>query len=215
MIHYRNATLEDMAEIAQVHVLTQPEYFTSTLGVDLLSKFYTEFFLEDGLFILACDERNGRIVGFCMGYYFGSRAEKTWEQKYRKEIIQRLMFKCLQMNRLAISRCFRRVKGLFCVKKLSKNKDVYFSHLLSLGVLTEHRGQHIASNLIDRFESKCMQNASPESRGGGYKRNTACTIGAYKWNTAGCKLYEYKGYKVYKETRDKLKFVKELIADEN
>ncbi len=45
MIIYRDAVLNDMGEIAEVHIRTQPEYFTSTLGKDLLTKFYTEFFI--------------------------------------------------------------------------------------------------------------------------------------------------------------------------
>ena len=73
MIYYRDATQEDMLEVARVHILTLPEYFTSTLGEVLLSKFYNE---------------------------------------------------------------------------------IYFSHLLSLGVLAEYRGQYIASRLIDEFESR-------------------------------------------------------------
>ena len=85
-------------------------------------------------------------------------------------------------------------------------KEVYFSHLLSLGVLSEYRGRHIASKLIVEFEKRCLQSLSQNLIDGG----TACTIGAYKWNIAGCKLYESKGYKVFKESKTKLKFTKEL-----
>lgn len=205
MIHYRNATIEDMNEIARVHILTQPEYFTSTLGEDLLSKFYTEFLTEDNLFVVAYDDDKNKIVGFCMGNYYGSRAEKSWEKKYKRQIIKRLFVKCLQCNRLAISRTFRRVKGLFIKKNVNK-KEEYFSHLLSLGVLSEYRGKHIASTLIDEFETRCLEN-SPQNISG---EKAVCTIGAYKWNIAGCKLYEYKGYRVFEESKTKLKFTKDL-----
>ena len=194
-----------MLEVASVHILTQPEYFTSTLGSDLLSKFYTEYLNEEDLFIIAIDDETDRIVGFCMGNYFGCKAEKKWEQKYKKEIMKRLAIKCLQLNRLALSRSFRRVKGYLKKQKNNGNPEKYFSHLLSLGVLEEYRGNHIASTLIDLFEERCLQN--PPERAG---KEGACTIGAYKWNTAGCKLYEYKGYKVYEESKTKLKFTKEL-----
>lgn len=210
MIQYRNATIEDMNEVAQVHILTQPEYFTSTLGVDLLSKFYAEFLREDNLFVVAYDDEKNKIVGFCMGNYYGSCAEKLWEKKYRKQIMKRLFIKCIQLNRLAISRSFRRVKGLL-IKKKSNNKEIYFSHLLSLGVLLEYRGRHIASALIDEFESRCLQSLSQKLPEGG----ATCTIGAYKWNIAGKKLYEYKGYKVFEESNTKLKFTKDLLSYED
>ena len=147
MIKYRKATLKDMNEIANVHILTQPEYFTSTLGENLLTKFYTEFFNEDSLFIVAVDDEKDLIVGFCMGHYFGSRAEKNWEKKYKNEIIRRLFIKCLQFNKLAISRSFRRVKALLIKNKSGSRGKKYFSHLLSLGVLKEYRGNHIGESL--------------------------------------------------------------------
>lgn len=209
MISYRNARQSDMHEVAKVHIATQPEYFTTTLGADLLAKFYTEFLIEDDLFIVACDSnKNGRIIGFCMGNYYGSSAEKRWEQKYRNQIIRRLFLKSILLNRLAISRSFRRVTAL--VKRIiSSNKSEintveYDWHLLSLGVLSEYRGRHIASTLISEFEKKCLLNP-PRNL---VKRN--CTIGAYKWNVAGCKLYEYKGYQVFEETKEKLKYTKDL-----
>ena len=209
MITYRNATEEDMAEIAKVHIATQPEYFTSTLGEDLLKKFYTEFLKEDRLFVLASDpDKNGKIVGFCMGNYYGSQAEKRWENKYREQIVRRLLFKCLQFNSLAISRCCRRVKGVIKnflgLNAVTTNKETYDWHLLSLGVLSDYRGHHIGSNLIDEFEKCCLLHPPVVFRGGN------CTIGAYKWNKAGCSLYEYKGYRVFEETKEKLKYTKDL-----
>ena len=204
MIEYRNATLEDVQEVAKVHILTQPEYFTSTLGEDLLSKFYSEYIKEDALFVVAIDEDNKKIVGFCMGHYYDSHAELLWEQKYRKQIIKRLAFKCIQFNKLALSRCMRRLVGIF--RKGNENTEQYFSHLLSLGVLTEYRGKHIASDLIDMFEKKCLENPPEKVKHLGYD----CTIGAYKWNKAGCKLYEYKGYEIFEESKTKFKFRKNL-----
>lgn len=205
MIQYRIADIKDMEEVAEVHILTQPEYFTSTLGVDLLAKFYSEFLIEDGLFVVAVDDEQNKIVGFCMGNYYNSQAEKTWEHKYRDKIVRRLLLKCIQFNRLALSRSFRRLKGLV-VKNKNTNNEIYFAHLLSLGVLNEYRGKHIASKLIDEFEKNCMLNPPNRTRGLGL----SCTIGAYKWNTAGRKLYEYKGYKIFEETKTKLKYTKDL-----
>lgn len=206
-IKYRNATFDDMNEVAKVHILTQPEYFTSTLGEALLEKFYTEYLKEDDLFVLAIDEETNRIVGFCMGHYCGSHAERSWEQKYKKQIIRRLFLKCLQLNRLALSRTFRRLKGLVVKNhNSSKPKVEYFWHLLSLGVLKEYRGQHIGSALIDNFEKRCLQNPLKKSSNG----ITVCTIGAYKWNKAGCRLYESKGYRVFEESKTKLLYSKDL-----
>lgn len=205
MIVYRNATLSDMNEVAKVHMITQPEYFTTTLGQDLLAKFYTEFLNEDDLFVVAVDDSNQNIVGFCMGNHYGSKAEKNWEIKYKHQIMKRLLFKCIQFNRLALSRSFRRLKGLIMKPKNIK-KDVYCWHLLSLGVLPNYRGSGIGRKLIDEFEKKCLSNSPSNNIGGKY----SCTIGAYKWNKNGCRLYERSGYKVFEESKDKLKFIKIL-----
>ena len=202
MILYRNATIDDMSRVAEVHVITQPEYFTSTLGTDLLTKFYTEFLWEDNLFIVAEDRETEEIVGFCMGNWFGSKAEKNWEKKYKSQIIKKLLLNCLKLNKLAISRVLRRVKGL--LKKKANSTEIYYSHLLSLGVLPEYRGKHIASTLIDAFEARCLESPPKNEK----IRN--CTIGAYKWNIAGCSLYKTKGYTVFEETKTKVKFTKDL-----
>ena len=209
MVIYRKATINDMSEVAKVHIATQPEYFTSTLGTDLLTKFYTEFLAEDNLFVVACDaDKYGQIIGFCMGNYYGSHAEKSWEQKYQVQIIQRLVLKCLQLNKLAVSRSLRRVKALFSSFFITENNNkiaVYDWHLLSLGVLASYRGHHIGSCLIDEFETTCIMNPPKIKRGGN------CTIGAYKWNRAGCNLYKSKGYRIFEETETKLKFTKDLL----
>lgn len=202
MIYYRNAVLNDMKEVAEVHIATQREYFTSTLGIDLLTKFYTEFLVQDNLFIVAVDDGNSKIVGFCMGNYYGSKAEKNWEYKYRNQIIGRLFLKCLQLNKLALSRSIRRVKSLFVKKK--KTDKCYTWHLLSLGVLAGYRRRGIAGKLIDEFERKCIMNPPADMVGGN------CTIGAYKWNDNGCRLYRNKGYTIFEESKDKLKFTKNL-----
>lgn len=212
MIKYRSANEQDMDEVAFVHTITQPEYFTTTLGTDLLSKFYKEFLIEDNLFVVAYDDSaENKIVGFCMGNWYGSKAEKRWEEEYRKQIICRLLIKCIQFNSLAISRVLRRIKSIMKNNTTDREEDIYYSHLLSLGVLPEYRGQHIASTMIDIFEEKCLQTPHVELE----NVEKVCTIGAYRWNAAGCKLYFSKGYRIYNETGKKVKFRKVLNSEEN
>ena len=208
MIDIRDAVPADIPAVARVHLLTQPEYFTSTLGHALLTDFYSSFLAEDRLFVVAVDTDSSAIVGFAMGNWNGSRAEKKWEAACRFRIVARLFLKCLALNPLALSRAGRRLRALFPGGKPSSPETGY-AHLLSLGVLSGYRGRHIASDMIAAFEDRC-RTSPPPPRLADWPPPKLCTIGAYKWNAAGCALYRRMGYEVFEETETKLKFRKEL-----
>lgn len=120
--------------------------------------------------------------------------------------MRRLLFKCLQLNHLALSRSLNRVRSLVWKQQKEKANDIIYRwHLLSLGVLPNYRGAGIGKNLIREFEKKCLSNYSFSN-----SKVATCTIGAYKWNTNGCRLYEKSGYRFFEESRNKLKYIKEL-----
>lgn len=208
MIDIRDAVPADIPAVARLHLLTQPEYFTSTLGPALLADFYSSFLSEDRLFVVAVDTASTSLVGFAMGNWNGTRAEKNWEAACRGRIVARLFLKCLALNPLALSRAGRRLRALFPGRKTAP-LDPGYAHLLSLGVLSGYRGRHIASDMIAAFEERC-RTSPPPPRLADWPGPKYCTIGAYKWNAAGCALYKRMGYEVFEETETKLKFRKEL-----
>ena len=91
----RQATANDLDEIARVHAKCFPNSFSTALcGGGLLKAFYNEY-LKDvpGLFFVAEDEQNG-ICGFCMGYF--CEHNEYWK-KFLKHNFFRVFFRCIKL----------------------------------------------------------------------------------------------------------------------
>lgn len=156
MITYRCAKPEDMKAVAKLHKVCFPDYFLTSLGENLLEKYYLEYLLENDLFILAQNTDTEQLVGFCMGFYRGSKAREIFEKKNTAKLAGRLLILCLRLNRQAISRCWNRI---FPPKSVpSENISVAeFSPdvgLLSICVSPDYRGTDIASQLVMAFEKE-------------------------------------------------------------
>lgn len=156
MLTYRNAKPEDMEAVAKLHKVCFSDYFLTSLGENLLKKYYLEYLLENDLFILAQDTDTEQLVGFCMGFYRGSKAREIFEKKNRAKLAGRLLILCLRFDRQAISRCWNRI---FPKKSVpSENANVTVSSpdvgLLSICVSPDYRGLDVASRMVAEFENK-------------------------------------------------------------
>lgn len=116
MITYRKAEEKDIKTIAKLHVELFPEYFLTSFGENLVCEYYTEFFKEQNLFIVAVD--NNEIIGFVMGYLTGSTAKRNFEKKHASTLMRKLIFRCLKFDKQAIKKCVARVKAM-----LKRNKN--------------------------------------------------------------------------------------------
>ena len=204
MITYKTATVEDMPKIAQTHKLCFPEYFLSSLGEDLLKKYYTEFLLENDLFILAEDENN-KCVGFCMGYYSGSKAMQRFESKNKVKLFLKLLTLCLCLNKAAMQRCWARISSIF-KRPVQPNiqqqtKPIFGVELLSICVLPEYAGKGISTELVNRFENAILTN----DKGLVAER---CVLTGFADNLRAIKFYEKMGYEILRQYAISVKYVK-------
>ena len=166
MITYRSAKPEDMEAVAKLHKVCFPDYFLTSLGEKLLEKYYLEYLLENDLFILTQDADTEQLVGFCMGYYYGSKARESFEKKNRTKLTGRLLILCLRFNRQAISRCWNRIFPKKSVPSENTNVTVLSPDidLLSICIFPDYRGTVVASHLITEFENK----SKVKLKSGGY-----------------------------------------------
>ncbi len=203
-IIYKKAEPQELKGIPEVHMACFPSYFLTSLGPELLEKYYLEFYNESQLFIIACDSdrtAENKIIGFCMGYYKGSQARSVFESKYRTQLVRRLLGLCIRLNGPAITRCISRVKALFHKNRGSVSQSHADADLLSICVMPEYRGQSgVAVGLITEFE-KLMA----EQKDG---HITSCTLSVRSDNGRARALYEKCGFHVWRQTKEELTYIK-------
>lgn len=94
----RQATFDDLPNIAKIHMECFPENFSTKLGKKrngfLLSKFYEEYMLDAPELFLVAEEKNKKIIGFCMGYY-GDRTQQ--KKRFLKNNFFRISFRMITL----------------------------------------------------------------------------------------------------------------------
>lgn len=182
MIQYRIATLDDLEQIARVHITCFPHTMWEFLGVELVRNFYEEYIRENPLFVVATDEQ--QIVGLCMGYKIPSNARKVFMQKNKKRLIKRILFGLLTFNRLVISKCWQNVKLQKKFEPVKAEGD-----LLSICVMDAYKGKGIAQQLVQHFEAELR------------KQNIAdYTLSVYSNNQRAIAFYRKQGMQIVAHT---------------
>ena len=199
MITYRSAKPEDMKAVAKLHKVCFPDYFLTSLGEKLLEKYYLEYLLENDLFILAQEADTEQLVGFCMGFYRGSKAREVFEKKNTIKLAGRLLILCLHLNRQAISRCWNRIFP----KKIVSSENVSVTELssdvglLSICVSPDYRGTDVASRLVTEFENQSK-----------IQTGQNCMLYVRSDNSRARHFYEKMGFVAQTEYEDEIGYIK-------
>ena len=166
----RRAQVNDVAQIANVHFLCFPDSFSTVLGKGsnglLLRNYYLEY-LEKVPELFYVAEKEGKIVGFCMGYYC-----EDWDytRSFLKNnfvrIVARVFVLLVTFNKLTWRKLFsfvfprsNAVKGNSSkvegehddLVEKPKCKSNQCGELLSICVLPNCRGTGLAGDLVDQF----------------------------------------------------------------
>ena len=195
----RQATLNDLKRISDVHFQCFPNSFSTQLGKAnsgvLQQKFYQEYIKDvPELFFVAEDETlppPERVIGFCMGYYL----EKN---EYMKNFLFHNFFIiALRMGILLFSgskEAWKKILGRFRKKdffSVVNNITVLAKEagdLLSICVLENYRGCGVAQQLIEKFEDKLRE-----------KNRKICLLTVATNNCRGIHFYEKNMFVPYKE----------------
>lgn len=148
-IVYRQAVLADMPTIAKIHLACFPDYFLSRFGKELIQEYYSYFWKETPLFVVAAARNGEDIIGFCMGYLQGSKAKKQFEKNFRRELFKTELGLCLRLNRVAISKALAKIKSSFRVSPRGGRS----ADLLSICVLPDYREYGVSENMLHSFEA--------------------------------------------------------------
>lgn len=198
MITFKDAKESDMASVAKLHIDCFQGTFIASLGLELIENYYCEYLKENCPFVLAYEDNN--LIGFCMGYYDGSKARESFLEHNKKQLIRRLLKLCLSFNRLAISKCWHYI---FPAKKPKKDKDKQpikaEADLLSICVKEIYRGLGVSKGLVQEFEKKLIENEKKD-----------VTLSVYMTNDRAIGFYKKMGYSIVDESVDEYKMYKQL-----
>ena len=194
----RQAKVEDLGEVANIHIQCFPESFSTHLGKHknglLQQKFYQEYYNDaPELFLVAEDDTlpENSIVGFCMGYYLNQNDQmKRYLKKNFFSIVLRTAWLLLIGNKAAWAKVKAR---LFRPKNFSQINNISISDqetgdLLSICVLPNYRGSGAAQQLIERYQQILIENK---------KKNCLLTVSVD--NARGVRFYERNGFVLYRK----------------
>ena len=207
----RQATLEDMPFVADVHVQCFPkdEHYTTLMGGgdNLTQKMYEAYLREENLFLVAEDKN--KIIGFCMGYMYGSNAMDSFYRDNVGKLFKRTLTLLLHGHPLAwkkvwgiMKQLIRRIlkKPLHNAIQLTIDRNAPTASLLSIGVLESYRGKGVSTHLFEAYGNLLQS-----------KGVKAFTLSTWVTNNRGIAFYHKVGMRVRQQIDDEIEFIKDLV----
>lgn len=203
----RQATENDLKSIADVHTICFPDSFSTRIGKNNLIRFYGEY-MQDVPELFLVSEENGKITGFCMGYYCEKNDYmRSFVKNNKLRVAAKLASLLLKFDHLA----WRKVKDVFKKEDSGTVTDASVINmsadrkgdLLSICVLPECRGNGTAKQLISSYE-KVLREAGRD----------LCLLSVELQNGRGVHFYEKQGYMLYKKTNKMGNYAKNIKLSE-
>ena len=198
----RAASAADMSAVADVHSVCFPNNFSTRLGRKLLTNYYMEFYNEAPHLFLVCENDDGEMCGFVMGYVLGyTNAVSGFMKKNRFKMGMKVLGLLLCFDKLA----WRRVKNTFSRKKKDGSDTPVIDKtgegdLLSICVTDDMKGTGAAVEMVNRYNDVLREH--------GHK---VCYLTCETSNPRGLAFYRKLGYSAAEETQEKICFRKDLV----
>lgn len=199
----RQATINDLEGIAQVHSACFPDSYSTQLsrfkmaigGGNLLTSFYLEYIKDNPeLFVVAKDEKHG-IVGFCMGYYMDKDDQmQNFLRNNRLRVMWKTLLLMLSGNRPTWKKMFSRFKHKPSVSdwtivnyKYEHILNNQRGDLLSVCVLPDFRGKGYAQCMMERYLAVMKEHG-----------RKLCLLSVKTDNMRARRYYERNGFELYR-----------------
>ena len=200
----RAAQESDIGAVCDVHAKCFPESFSTRLGKNLLTKYYLEFYREAPHLFLVCENDEGKMCGFVMGYVLGkTNAISNFMKNNRLSMGLKVLGLLLTFDKLA----WGKVKKTLAKKKAPQEEQgapvadkTGEGDLLSICVTEDMRGTGAAVGMVNRYNEVLLEN--------GHK---TCYLTCETTNPRGIAFYKKLGYDIAEQTKDKICFRKDLV----
>lgn len=176
MIEIRKAEISDIEAIVNLHMKIFDDYFLTALGFNLLKRYYTIYFKNEDINLVAVDNQSNEIVGLII---ITTNYENRMIQFYKKNLVYllfTLLIKSLTLNKIVLNGLYARIYKAF----KSKNKEMIEENvsLLSIGVDPLYRKKSIAKMMISSCE-KILKTRGYKEYGLSVKKNNVVAINSY------------------------------------
>ncbi len=193
-MNIRQATENDLKNIADLHMLCFPDSFSTHLGKfrkgKLLQRYYWEFYNDNPKLFLVAEDDN-KIVGLCMGHY---SENKYYFKNFLKHNIASICLRTLCLLITGNKKAWKKIKELLKNEKpktkklegaqiVGKYPERERGDLLSICVHNEYRGTGVAAELVDKY-NEILKNLGRK----------VSFLAVEKSNPRGIHFYEKSGY---------------------
>ncbi len=200
----RAAQEQDLGTVCDVHAECFPDSFSTRLGKKLLTKYYLEFYKEAPHLFLVCENDEGKMVGFVMGYVLGkTNAISNFMKNNRLAMGMKVLGLLLRFDKLAwgkVKKTLSRKKAPAEEQTASPIDKTGEGDLLSICVTKEMRGTGAAVEMVNRYNEVLLEH--------GHK---VCYLTCETSNPRGLAFYKKLGYDIAEQTKDKICFRKDLV----
>ena len=196
MMQIRQATYEDLREIARVHAICFPKHLSTRIGAGndcyLLSQFYKEFINDcPELFVVAVDESD-KVVGFCMGYYLDKAGQQSkYIHNNRLRVLSRIGWLMLKGDKLVWRKFkmrYRKPQFEILDHSIDNMPKSDIGDLLSICMIPEFRGKGYAQNMIAEFLTRMKAQG-----------RLICLLSLGVSNARAKRFYERNGFTLYRK----------------
>lgn len=188
----------DLPQIAEVHKTCFPESYSSQLSrypwfvSGLQEKFFEEY-LNDCPELFFAAEADGKIVGYCMGYYLDKGDQMSnFVKKNRWRLFLKTAFLMLLGNVPTWKKVLSRFQKSSKDEILNKDYEHILNHergdLLSICILPEYRGAGVSAELMKVFLCEMKEQGKK-----------ICLLSVLKENKRAISYYEKNGFFLYRQ----------------
>ena len=195
----RNATRDDLRDIAKVHVACFPDYLSTRVGKKnngyLLSRLYKEYFDDFPQLFVVLENDLGEIVGFCSGSLLDITGhQKRFIQNNKSKVLTRVAWLLLKGDKKTWEKLMQHYKKpVYTIIDHSiddiPKKEI--GDLVSICVLPEYRGMDYAGQMMQKF----IENMTLLGR-------KICLVSMHSDNERGKAFYAKNGFKLYRYIGD-------------
>lgn len=210
----RQATLNDLYSVAQIHMACFSGTVTSRLGKlwngKIVVDYYKEYFDDCPELFLVAENDSGEVVGFCMGYKL--EKEGISDKKLIKDHFFRILVGYVYLLLIGDKECWRKLLSVL-KKRQEDNYGVLIIdpeihsipktekvELFTIGLFAEYRGQTYGKDLILDYFNVCKKMG-----------RRICLISYMNENIRAERFYYKNGCKPYLENGKKNKICYKVL----
>lgn len=154
----REATVEDIDQVARIHIAAFPEFFLTQLGSRFLCVMYRAFLLSPVSVFVVCQRADGHLCGFAVGALQSGPRDRRLALQFLPKFIWAIIPALLRRPLWIIQRIWARFFETGGAPVVSSQAVM----LRSIGVSPEAQGGGVAVALLSSFERLGLSLGSTE-----------------------------------------------------